>query len=156
MVFTVWNQHYYIEFWLVCVGWFIIRLKFQADVLTLDMPDSGGHKATGRALPSWMSSRDADNKSDRKEPANDTDKRPSGSSISTNKSPKLMVWVGLYLYPIMCCLVVHFLDNNFNDCRKGLCLCFQGLLTPNAARYGLKHWKWGLSIKVIGMPSAPC
>ncbi|KAK1422458.1 hypothetical protein QVD17_25593 [Tagetes erecta] len=54
------------------------------------MPDSGGHKATGRALPSWMSSRDADNKSGRREPVNDTDKRPAESSIGTNKSPKLM------------------------------------------------------------------
>ncbi|KAI3671555.1 hypothetical protein L1987_87294 [Smallanthus sonchifolius] len=79
-------------------GWIIIRSKLlQAGVLTVEMPDSGGHKAAGRALPSWMSSRDADNKSDRKEPANDKDKRPASqtttsteSSIGTNKFSKLM------------------------------------------------------------------
>ncbi|KAD1657711.1 hypothetical protein E3N88_39563 [Mikania micrantha] len=66
-------------------------------VLTLNMPDSGGHKAKGRALPSWMSSRGADKNSEHEEPANEKDKRHASqtsksteSSIGTNKFPKIM------------------------------------------------------------------
>ncbi|KAL8217414.1 hypothetical protein R6Q57_020787 [Mikania cordata] len=61
------------------------------------MPDSGGHKAKGRALPSWMSSRGADKNSEHEEPANEKDKRHASqtsksteSSTGTNKFPKIM------------------------------------------------------------------
>ncbi|KAK9054693.1 hypothetical protein SSX86_025772 [Deinandra increscens subsp. villosa] len=61
------------------------------------MPDSGSHKPTGRALPSWMSSRDADKKSDQKEPVDKKDKHQAGqtttsteSSVGANKFSKLM------------------------------------------------------------------
>ncbi|XP_076925861.1 DNA-repair protein XRCC1-like [Bidens hawaiensis] len=54
------------------------------------MPDSGSHKATGRALPSWMSSRDVDKNSDRNEQVNNNhkDKRPADQTA--NKFSKLM------------------------------------------------------------------
>ncbi|MFS8000219.1 putative BRCT domain-containing protein [Helianthus anomalus] len=52
------------------------------------MPDSGSHKPAGRALPSWISARDVDNNSGRKE--NDKEKQPAGQRTSTDKCSKLM------------------------------------------------------------------
>lgn len=65
------------------------------------MPDSGSHKATGRNLPSWMSSRDTDKKSESKEAPEDKGKRQSKphasqtttsseSSLGANKPSKLL------------------------------------------------------------------
>ncbi|KAI7736423.1 hypothetical protein M8C21_016096 [Ambrosia artemisiifolia] len=55
------------------------------------MPDTVSHKPAGRALPSWMSARDDDNNSGRKEPVKDKDKQPAGQrTTSTDKFSKLM------------------------------------------------------------------
>nr|XP_043616961.1 DNA-repair protein XRCC1 [Erigeron canadensis]XP_043616962.1 DNA-repair protein XRCC1 [Erigeron canadensis] len=50
------------------------------------MPDSGSNKAKGRNLPSWMSSRDADNEPDRNKPAGDKDKRNSSQTTTSPES----------------------------------------------------------------------
>lgn len=61
------------------------------------MPDSGSNKAKGRNLPSWMSSRETDKTSDRKEPTGDKNKGNASqvsaspeSSKGANKSSKLL------------------------------------------------------------------
>ncbi|CAI9281256.1 unnamed protein product [Lactuca saligna] len=68
----------------------------------LDMSDSGSGKPTGRNLPSWMSSRDTDKKSESKEPSDDDKCKRQGkphanqattsseSSLGSSKSSKLL------------------------------------------------------------------
>lgn len=108
------------------------------------MPDSGSVKATGRNLPSWMSSRDTDKKSESKEPSEDDKGKRQGkpqasqattsseSSLGSSKSSKLLVRDDLQCSNSLFSSA-KFLDNNFDSCRKGLYLCSQDLLTLNAA-----------------------